>query len=173
MAIDRERRVIGHLVVEIEPAKPSVRKVKFKLFAQSPLEADAVAIANDQHSDHQLGINRRPANLAIEGHKLLTKLHQYPGNHRIDPPQQMPCWNAPFEVEQVKQLALITSLLTHHGKPPQPNPSSRRNHRSPKIASPFSTPSVMNDRMGMIMRGQLTPSERPNSLAALGDTTGN
>src|SRR6185437_1079305 len=68
--------------------------------------------------------------------------HQYPCHNRIDPAQQMPCWNAPFEVEQLKQLALITSLLTHHSKPPQPNPSSRRNHCSPKIASPFSTPST-------------------------------
>jgi hypothetical protein len=33
-------------------------------------------------------------------------------------------WNAPFEVEQVKQLALIARLSTHHGKPPPPNPSA-------------------------------------------------
>jgi hypothetical protein len=64
----------------------------------------------------------------------------------------MPCWNAPFEVEQVKQLALITSLLTHHGKPPQPNPSSRRNHCSPKIASPFSTPSASTDQSILRMK---------------------
>jgi hypothetical protein len=33
-------------------------------------------------------------------------------------------------------------LSTHHGKPPSQNASSRRNHCSPKIASPFSTPSA-------------------------------
>jgi hypothetical protein len=33
-------------------------------------------------------------------------------------------WDAPFEVEQVKQLALIARLPTHHGKPPPPNPSA-------------------------------------------------
>jgi hypothetical protein len=33
-------------------------------------------------------------------------------------------WNAPFEVEQVKQLALIARLSTHHGKSPPPNPSA-------------------------------------------------
>src|ERR1700689_1733776 len=137
MAIDRECRVIGHLVVEIKTTKPPVRKVKFKLLAQPPLEADAVAIADDQHSDHQLGINRRPANLAIEGHKLLAKLHQYPCHHRIDPSQQMPCWNAPFEVEQVKQLALIPSLLTHHGKPPQPNPPQQTESLFAKNHEPF------------------------------------
>jgi hypothetical protein len=51
MAVDRERRVIRHLVVEIEAAKPLVRKVKFEFFAQPPLETDAVAIADDQHPD--------------------------------------------------------------------------------------------------------------------------
>ena len=112
MAIDRERRVIWNLVVEIEAAKPWVRKVKFELFAQPPLKADAIAITDNQHPDHQLRIDRRPANLAIERHKLLTKLRQYPCHHRIDPAQQMARWNAPFEVEQVKQLALIARLPT-------------------------------------------------------------
>src|SRR3954468_9388802 len=50
--------------------------------------------------------------------------------------------NAFFEVEQVKQLALIDRLPTHHGKPPPPVASTRRNHCSPFIASPFSTVST-------------------------------
>jgi hypothetical protein len=138
--------VIGHLVVEIEAAKPPVRKVKFELFAQPPLEADAVAIADDQHPDHKLGINRRPAYIAIEGCELLAKLKQYPCHNRIDPAQQMARWDAPLEVEQVKQLALIARLSTHHGKPPPLGASSRRNHCSSKITSPFSTASVIRDR---------------------------
>jgi hypothetical protein len=56
--------------------------------------------------------------------------------------QKMTRWNAPFEVEQIKQLTLIARLSPHHGKPPPLNASSRRNHCSPKIASPFSTPST-------------------------------
>ena len=36
-----ERRMIWNLVVEIEAAKPSVRKVKFELFAQRAFKADA------------------------------------------------------------------------------------------------------------------------------------
>jgi hypothetical protein len=138
--------MIRHLVVEIEAAKPPVRKVKFELFAQPPLEADAIAIADDQHSDHKLGINRRLANVAIEGRELLANLNQYPCHDRIDPAQQMVRWDAPFEVEQVKQLALIARLSTHHGKPPPLNASRRRNHCSPKITSPFSTPSTQSGR---------------------------
>ncbi len=117
MAIDRERRVIRRLVIEIEAAKPPVREMQFNLLAQLPLGADAVTIADDQHPDHQFGINRRPTNLAVERRQLLAKLNQYPCHDRIDPPQQMARWNASFEVEQVKQLALIAALSTHHGKP--------------------------------------------------------
>src|SRR5262249_27399071 len=42
-----------------------------------------------------------------------------------------------LEIEQVEQLTLIACLPTHHGKPSPPRISNRRNHCSPKIASPF------------------------------------
>jgi hypothetical protein len=45
---------------------------------------------------------------------------------------------------RVKQLALVAGLSTHHGKPPPPNPSSRRNHCSPISATPFSTVSTLS-----------------------------
>jgi hypothetical protein len=38
-------------------------------------------------------------------------------------------------------------LNVDHGKPPPLNASSRRNHCSPKITSPFSTPSVISIRL--------------------------
>jgi hypothetical protein len=68
----------------------------------------------------------------------------YPAHHRIDPPQQVASRDAPFEVEQVKQLALNAGLSTHHGKPPPLNASSARNHCSPISAKPFSTTSTHN-----------------------------
>src|SRR5665213_1789106 len=49
MAIDRERRMIGHRIVEIEPAEPSVGQMQLDLLAQPPLKADAVAVAHHQH----------------------------------------------------------------------------------------------------------------------------
>jgi hypothetical protein len=61
-----ERRVVGHLAVEPEPAEPSVREVEVDLLAQPLLRADAEAVADDQDQDHQLGIDRRPPEMAIE-----------------------------------------------------------------------------------------------------------
>ena len=43
VAIDRERRVMGHLVVESEATEPTIGEVKFDLLAQLALEADAVS----------------------------------------------------------------------------------------------------------------------------------
>src|SRR6476620_1822339 len=141
-----ERRVIGNAVVEIEPAKPPKSQMQFDFLAQPPLKADAIAVAHDQHPDHKLWINRRPADLAVEGCQLLTKSSQQPRHHRIDPAQQMTSRNALFEVEQVEQLALIARLPTHHGKPPPPIALSRRNHCSLMSASPFSTLSARSCR---------------------------
>ena len=39
MAIDRESRMIGNLVIEIEPAEPPISQVQLNLLAQPPLEA--------------------------------------------------------------------------------------------------------------------------------------
>jgi hypothetical protein len=50
--------------------------------------------------------------------------------------------NAPFEVEQVEQLALINPLATHHDSPPSLKVSGRRNHDSPIFTRTFSTASV-------------------------------
>jgi hypothetical protein len=38
----------------------------------------------------------------------------------------MACRNTPFEIEEVKQLALIAALPTHHDPPPPPNESRER-----------------------------------------------
>ena len=111
VTIDRERRVIGHIVVEVEPAEPSVGQMQLDFLAQLPLKMDAVAVADDQHPDHQLGVDRGPANLAIKGRQLLAKLNQYPGHDRIDPAQKMARWNAPFQVEQVTERAAADRLL--------------------------------------------------------------
>ena len=94
--------MVRNLVVKIEAAEPAIGEVQLDLLAQPPLKAYAVAVANDQHPDHQLGVDRWSADLAVERHQLLAKLTQYPGHNRIDPAQQMARWDTPFEVEQVK-----------------------------------------------------------------------
>ena len=66
VTIDRDRRVIRNLGVEIKPAELAIGKMEFDLLAQFPLRADSVAIADNEHADQQLGVDRGAANLAIE-----------------------------------------------------------------------------------------------------------
>jgi hypothetical protein len=72
-----------------------------KRLTQPSLKADSVAVAHDQHPDHELGINRRPANVAVEGCQLLMQVSHDPRYFGIDPAQQMACRNTPFEIEEV------------------------------------------------------------------------
>src|SRR6266542_5574262 len=137
MPINRECRVIWHFVVEIEAAKPAVGEMQLNLLTEPPLKANAVAVAHNQHPDHELGIDRRPANVAVERRELLSQVSQNPRYDRIDPAQQIARRNTLFEVKQIEQLALIARLPAHHDPPPSLTESNRRNHGSPEITSPF------------------------------------
>jgi hypothetical protein len=43
------------------------------LLAQAPLRADVQAAANQEHADHQLGIDRGPSCCAVEASQMLTQ----------------------------------------------------------------------------------------------------
>src|SRR2546421_2235615 len=51
-------RMIGHFAVETQSTKPAIRQVEVHLLAQSPLRADAKAVADDQHANQQLRVDR-------------------------------------------------------------------------------------------------------------------
>ena len=74
--------MVGHVAIEAEPAEPAIGQVQMNLLAQPPLGADAEAVADDQHPDHQLGINRGPADLAVEGAQVLADARTGPRTGR-------------------------------------------------------------------------------------------
>jgi hypothetical protein len=63
---DEERRMVRNLVVEIELAEPAVSKVQRHFLAQPALMTDAIAVTDQEHPDHQLGIDRGPAHVAVK-----------------------------------------------------------------------------------------------------------
>ena len=65
--------MIGNLVIELEAAEPTITEMKFDLLAQLPFKADAIAVADNEHPDHQLRIDRGPPDLAVERRQLLAK----------------------------------------------------------------------------------------------------
>ena len=84
MPVLREGGVIGDIAVEPEPAEPPVCQVEMDLFAEPPLGADTEAVADDQHPDHQLGIDRRATHRAVERREVAAQLRQI--NKAIAPP---------------------------------------------------------------------------------------
>ena len=66
MAVLREGGVVRHRIIQAEPAKPAIGQIEMHLFARPPFRADAEAVSDDQHADHQLGINRGAADPAVE-----------------------------------------------------------------------------------------------------------
>jgi hypothetical protein len=49
--------MVRHGIFQTETAEPAVGQVQVNFFTQAPLGTDAITVANDQHPDHQLGIN--------------------------------------------------------------------------------------------------------------------
>src|SRR5207248_4330526 len=104
MAVLREGRMIGHLAVEPEPAKPAIRQVEVHLFAQPPLRADAEAIADDQHANQQLWIDRRPADLTVEGHQLSPLTRRVPQSGRYAEADAFPARAARAKTRKTEPL---------------------------------------------------------------------
>ena len=83
VAVDRKRRVVRHPVLETEATEPSVGQVHLDLLAQPTLRADRIAVADQEHPDHQLRIDRRAPRMAVVGRKRSAKRTQI--ENPIDP----------------------------------------------------------------------------------------
>jgi len=82
------------------------------LLAQSPLRADAKAITDDQHADHELRVDRGTTGVAVERREVLAQLAEV--EEAIDATQQMAARDVIVEVERVEESVLAATSLTHH-----------------------------------------------------------
>ena len=91
---------MGDLVVESEATEPTIGEGKLDLPAELALETEAVTIADDEHLEHELGIDRRPAGLPVERLQLLAKVSQHARCKRMDPAPEMARRNALVSIER-------------------------------------------------------------------------
>jgi hypothetical protein len=82
------------------------------LLAQPAFRADAVAIADDQHADQQLGVDRRSSSRAVERCKVWPNLAKI--DEAVDRSQHMVGWHMLLDRELVKQSTLLDLPSTHH-----------------------------------------------------------
>lgn len=86
------------------------------LVNQPTFRPDAVKIADQQHADHQLGVDRWPTGMAVESFQLTadsTKIQQ-----PVDPAQKMLSGDVLLDAKAVKQR-FLNLLPTHHRSIPQ------------------------------------------------------
>lgn len=67
VAVLGKGRVIRNGPFQAEPAEPPVGEVQVHLLAQPALGADAEAVTDDEHADHQLRVDRGPPHLDLPG----------------------------------------------------------------------------------------------------------
>jgi hypothetical protein len=84
------------------------------LFAQPPLRADAAAIADQQHADHEFRVDRRTADRAVERLELPTDVAQL--DEAVDRAQQVIGGNVLLQAEAVEQRLLPDLPPAHHGR---------------------------------------------------------
>src|SRR5215475_8182235 len=102
--------MVWNLVIKVELAKPAVRKVERYFLAEPTLMTDAIAVSHQQHSDHELGIDRGSTNLAVKRPQLLVQIRQGGCREYIEPPQQVVRRDHIVQVKLVEQLTLIPVL---------------------------------------------------------------
>ena len=107
MAVLGEGRVIGHRGFEVEPAEPAIRQVQMNLVAQPALGADAEAVADDQHADHQLRVDRRAPGVAVERREMAAQLAEV--EEAIDAAQQVIARNVIVQIEGVEESVLAAT----------------------------------------------------------------
>jgi hypothetical protein len=68
--------MIGYMAVEAETTKLAICQIEMDFLAQAPLGADAKTITDDQHPDHQFGIDRWATNRAVKRRPAPTSTRQ-------------------------------------------------------------------------------------------------
>ncbi len=104
--------MVRHSVVEPQAAEPAVGEVEMDFVAQPAFGANAVAVADDQHPDHQFQIDRRTPGGTVVIFQVRTQILQVEAT--VNRPQQVIGRNMILKIEAVEQSILITLLLPHH-----------------------------------------------------------
>jgi hypothetical protein len=82
------------------------------LIAQAPLRSDAEAVTDQEHPDHQLGIDRRPTDAAVEARQIPPDLLKV--DKPVDRPQQVVGGYMLLERKLIEQCSLFDLPMPHH-----------------------------------------------------------
>jgi hypothetical protein len=123
--------VIGDGSIQTQTAKPAVGQIEVDFVTEAPFRSDTEAIADQEHPDHQLRIDRGPPDVAVERRQLPPQVLKV--DEPIDRPQEMVGWDVPFKRELIEQRSLLDLPMPHHDL--QSCQLDRLNHRYPCVAT--------------------------------------
>ena len=103
--------MIGDFAVQSESAEPAIGEIEMNLVAKATLGPDAHAVADDQHADHQLWIDRRSAHLTIERLQRLAEVIE--GEMSVNAPEHVIGRDVFLKAEIIEQPRR-RSLKAHH-----------------------------------------------------------
>jgi hypothetical protein len=106
--------MIRHLVLEPETAEPTVGEVEMHLLAQAPFGPKPHDIANDQHPDHEAGIDRGASSVTVETAHLFVQVIQI--KDPINPSKKMTGGDMRLKIELIEQPGM-NLLRSKHRKP--------------------------------------------------------
>jgi len=86
--------VIGDSSIQTQPAKPAVCQIEVDFITEAPFRSYVEAIADQEHPDHQLRIDRGPPDVAVERCQLPSQVLEI--DEPIDRPQEVVGWDVPF-----------------------------------------------------------------------------
>jgi hypothetical protein len=66
--------VIRQGIFEAKSAEPSISQIQMYFFAKPPFGSNPEAVADDQHANHQFGIDRGTANPAVERRQVAAQI---------------------------------------------------------------------------------------------------
>src|SRR5215471_4484596 len=112
MPVLGERRVIRHRAIQAQPAEPPVGQIEVNLLTQPPLRSDAEAISDQEHSNHELGIDGRSTDATVERRQVPPDLLKIA--KPVDRPEPVVGGNMPFERELIEQRSLFDLPMPHH-----------------------------------------------------------
>src|SRR5450432_4052313 len=122
--------MVGNVAVETQAAKPSVGQIEVNFLTQPPLGANAEAVVDDQHPDHQLRIDRGASDIAVKKSKMRPDVRKI--DEPVDLAQDVIDGNMPLQAKAIEQFLLHRPPFAHHRESPrfiaktESEPSRRR-----------------------------------------------
>ena len=98
--------MVGNLVLKTQATEPPVGQVQLHLLTEATFRAHRMAIADQEHPDHQLGADRGAAQVAIVGLHLPAQPAQV--QNRVDLAQEVIGRNHVLKIELIKKTVLPT-----------------------------------------------------------------